>query len=186
MAALLDSAPILLTEATMSRKALCTLLCLIFVVPALISRAFAASNDENDVRDTITGFSKSWNDHDMEAFGKLFATDADFVNVAGDRWKGRHDIQMQHAYSHGTIPADTQGSEAFRYYGIFKSSTLRFTQMDVRFLQKDIAVAHASWELLGDARSPSRQGLFIFVLSRQDARWLIAAAQNTEIHRTVN
>jgi uncharacterized protein (TIGR02246 family) len=71
----------------------------------------------------------------MDAFGKLFAIDADFVNVAGNWWKGRQEIQMQHAYSHGTIPADTPGfEEVRRYYGIFKTSTLRFTQVDVRFL----------------------------------------------------
>jgi uncharacterized protein (TIGR02246 family) len=170
-----------------SKKALCILLCLFFAVSALISSVFAAPNDENDVRNTVKGFSESWNDHDMEAFGRLFAVDADFVNVAGDRWKGRHDIQMQHAYSHGTIPADSQGSEAFRYYGIFKTSKLRFTEVDVRFLQKDVAVAHAGWELLGDSRSPNpRQGVFLFVLVRQDGHWLITAAQNTEIHRTVS
>jgi hypothetical protein len=47
-------------------------------------------------------------------------------------------------------------------------------------------VAHASWELLGDARSPNpRHGLITFVLTRQDGAWLIAAAQNTEINRAV-
>jgi uncharacterized protein (TIGR02246 family) len=170
-----------------SKKALCTTLCLIFVVLILISGVFAAPNEESDVRSAIAGFPKSWNDHDMDAFGKLFAVDADFVNVVGDRWRGRRDIQMQHAYSHGTIPQDTQGSEAYRYYGIFKTSKLRFTEVDVRFLEKNVAVAHAGWELLGDSRSANpRQGIFILVLVRQDGQWLITAAQNTEMHRAVN
>ena len=145
----------------------------------------AEPNDKEDVRQVVSGFAETWNRHDMEAFGRLFAPDADFVNVAGDWWKGRQAIQMHHAYSHGTIPADTQG-EPLRYYGIFKISTLRFTQIDVRFLRKDVAVAHASCELLGDARTPNpRHTLITFVLTRQDGAWLIAAAQNTEINRTV-
>ena len=171
----------------MPNKGLCIVLSLVLVAPLLIARVFAAPNDEEDVRKTVGGFAQNWNNHDMEAFGKLFATDADFVNVAGDWWKGRQDIQMQHAYSHGTIPADTKGFEALRvYYGIYKSSTARFTQIDVRFLRRDVAVAHASWELLGDTRTPNpRHGLFTFVLARQDGSWFIAVAQNTEINRTV-
>jgi len=77
-----------------------------------------------------------------------------FVNVAGDRWKGRAAIQAQHAYSHGTIPSDTKGFEALRmYYGIFKTSTIRFTEIDVRFLRRHVALARASWEMLGDTRA---------------------------------
>ena len=162
-------------------------LSLVLFAPLLIVRVFAEPNDEEGVQNTVNGFSQSWNHHDMDAFGKLFTTDADFVNVGGNWWKGRQDIQMHHAYSHGTIPTDTKGFEASRaYYGIFKSSTMRFTQVDVRFLRSDVAVAHVSWELLGDARTPNpRQGRFTLVLTRQDGSWLITAAQNTEINRTV-
>lgn len=171
----------------MPSKGLRIFLFLVLVAPIFIVCVFASPNDEEDVRNTVNGFSQSWNNHDMDAFGKLFTTDADFVNVAGDWWKGRQDIQMQHAYSHGTIPADTPGfKEVRRYYGIFKSSALRFTQIDVRFLRKDVAVVHASWELVGDTRTANpRHGLLTFVLTQQNGSWLIAAAQNTEINRTV-
>ncbi|MGB8030545.1 MAG: SgcJ/EcaC family oxidoreductase [Terracidiphilus sp.] len=158
---------------------------LALIAPPFVACLHAKPNDEEDVRQVVSSFAETWNRHDMEAFGKLFAPDADFVNVAGDWWKGRQAIQMHHAYSHGTIPADTKG-EPLPYYGIFKTSTIRFTQADVRFLGKDVAVAHASWELLGDARTPNpRHGLITFVLTRQEGAWLIAAAQNTEINRTV-
>jgi len=170
-----------------ANKSLSIFLPLVLAASLLVAPVLAAQNDEEDVRKTVGGFSQSWNLHDMEAFGKLFATDADFVNVAGDLWKGREAIQTQHAYSHGAIPADTKGFEGLRvYYGIFKTSTMRFTQIDVRFLRKDVALAHASWELHGDTRTPNpRHGLLAFVLTRQDNGWLIAAAQNTEINRTV-
>ncbi len=158
---------------------------------ALMALPFAASlsaapNDEQQVRQVVNGFTEAWNHHDMDAFGRLFAPDADFVNVAADWWKGRESIQMHHAYSHGTIPADTPGEQQ-RYWGIFKTSTLRFTQVDVRFLRNDVAVAHVSMELLGDARTSNpRRTLATFVLTRQNGAWLIAAAQNTESNRTVN
>ena len=34
------------------------------------------------------GLVQAWNAHDMKAFASFFADDADFVNVAGLRWKG--------------------------------------------------------------------------------------------------
>jgi hypothetical protein len=112
----------------------------LFAVAALLTsllgtQVVGAPNDEEDVRNVVAGFETARNHHDTNAFGKLFAPDADFVNVAALRWKGRQAIQAQHAYTHGTMPADSPGSikEDRPYYGVFKTSTLRFTQTDVRF-----------------------------------------------------
>jgi len=56
----------------------------------------------------------------------------------------------------------------------------------VRFLRKDVAVALVNSELVGDARTPNpRHTVLMFVVTRQNGGWLIAAAQNTEINRTV-
>ena len=154
----------------------------------LTAYVLAAASGVEEVRNVVAAFATSWNRHDLDTFGKLFAPDADFVNVAGQLWKGRQSIQAQHAYTHGVIPADSPGfSEEDRpYYGIFKNSTLQFDQIEVRFLRNEVAIAHVHWKLLGDARTQNpRRGVFMFVLNRQNAGWLIAAAQNTEIERTV-
>jgi hypothetical protein len=87
------------------------------------------------------------------------------------------------------IPADSPGfsEQDRRYYGILKNSMLKFDRITVRFLRKGVAISHVNWELLGDARTQNpRRGIFIFVLTRQNDGWLIEAAQNTEIERTVN
>jgi len=154
----------------------------------LPAAALARPDDAEPVRKTVAGFSAAWNSHDMVAFGKLFASDADFVNVAGLWWRGRKEIQMQHAWTHGAIPIDTPGFDAADrpYYGIFKSSSLQIKSIDVRFLRKDVAVAHVRCELLGDARTANpRVTVLTLVLTRQDGEWLIAAAHNTEINRVV-
>ena len=90
----------------------------------LASCVLAAANDTEDVRNVVAAFATTWNRHDLDTFGKLFAPDADFVNVAGLWWTGRQ------------------------------------------------------------SQNP-RRGVFIFVLTRQNVGWLIEAAQNTEIERTV-
>lgn len=156
------------------------------VIPMVATSIVAAPTDMEDLRNVVAGFVTAWNHHDMDAFGKLFALDADFVNVAGTRWVGRKEIQAQHAYSHGAIPQSALPKENPRYYGIFKHSVLKFTHIDVRLLRKDVALAHARCELVGDARTQDvRRCVLTFVLTRQNNGWLIAAAQNTEINRTV-
>lgn len=136
----------------------------------------------------VEGFATAWNRHDMDAFGKLFAPDAEFVNVGGAFWKGRQEIQIRHAWSHGAIPgiAPSNGTYSAKYYGIFKDSTMKFNAVDIRFLGKDVALAHVKWQLFGDSRtSTPRSGMLLFVLNRKKDAWQIAAAQNTEINRTV-
>ena len=147
--------------------------------------AYAAPSDEEAVRKVVNEFPEAWNRHDMNAFGALFAPDADFVNVVGVRWKGREAIQMNHAFVHGEIPIDTPGITAPKaIYGTFKTSTLLITQVDVRFLRKDVAVAHVQTELLGDARTKNpRRTLAVMILTKERSRWLIAVAQNTEFNR---
>jgi hypothetical protein len=174
---------------TTAKSKFSTMLVTVAVFTSLFANCvLAAQNDAEGVRNVVAGFATTWNRHDLDAFGKLFAPDAEFVNVGGVLWTGRQSIQAQHAYSHGVIPADSPGfsEEDRRYYGIFKSSTLKIGQIDVRFVRKEVAVAHVTWELLGDARAQNpRRGVFMFVLTRQNVGWLIAAAQNTEINRTV-
>jgi uncharacterized protein (TIGR02246 family) len=108
--------------------------------------------------------------------------------VGGAFWKGRQEIQARHAWSHGAIPenAPRDGTYSAKYYGIFKNSTMKFNGVNIRFLGKDVALAHVKWHLSGDSRtSTPRNGMLLFVLSRAKDAWQIAAAQNTEINRTV-
>ncbi len=145
----------------------------------------AASSDEEAVRKVVNGFAEAWNRHDTNARGALFTPDADFVNVTGTHWKGRESIQLNTAFLHGAIPADSAGVTLPKSaYGIFKTSNLTYKQIDVRFLRKDVAVAHVQNELQGDARTKEpRHSLLVYILTKENGRWLIAVAQNTEINR---
>src|SRR5271156_3319244 len=129
----------------MTTRKFSTVLAAVAVLTSLFANCLlAAQNDAQDVRKVVAGFATAWDHHDLDAFGQLFALDADFVNVAGVLWTGRQSIQAQHAYSHGVIPVDSPGfGDADRhYYGIFKSSILKFDQIDIRLLRRGVAVAH--------------------------------------------
>ena len=157
-----------------------SLMSAIFLVTGIVH---AASSDEDAVRKAVNGFPEAWNRHDMNAFGALFTPDADFVNVAGMHWKGRELIQLNTAFLHGAIPADSVALPRSAY-GIFKTSNITHEQVDIRFLRNDVAVAHVRSELQGDARTKEpRHTLLVLILTEENGRWLIAVAQNTEINR---
>jgi uncharacterized protein (TIGR02246 family) len=126
--------------------------------------------DETEIRKVELGLQEAWNHHDMKAWASLFTEDADFVNVAGWWWKGRAEIEKKHTEIHAYI---------------FRDSTLTIYEVDTRFLAPEIAVVHISWSLTGN-RNPDgsdgqpRKGIFTQVLQKQNGRWLIAAAQNTD------
>jgi uncharacterized protein (TIGR02246 family) len=144
-----------------------------------------SSSDEEAVRKVVSEFAEAWNRHDTNAREALFTPDADFVNIYGSHWKGRESIQLNHAFLHGAIPADSAGVTLPKSaYGIYKASNVTHPQVDVRFLSKDVAVVHAQNELVGDARTKDpRRTLMVMILTKENNRWLIAVAQNTEINR---
>jgi len=146
----------------------------------------SAAEPEEEVRIAVNRFAEAWNKHDMDAFGALFAPDADFVNVTGQLWKGRKEIQRRHSYTHGAIPREAATGPLPANYGIFKSSTYHFDRIDVRLVGPHVAIAHGSWTMLGDARTTEpRRGVMTFTLTRNGDSWFYEAVQNTEINRTV-
>ncbi len=158
----------------------------IFLMGIGVGVASAAERGEEAVRVAVNRFAEAWNRHDMDAFGALFGQDADFVNVTGQLWKGRKEIQRRHAYTHGAIPREAIPEALPANYGIFKSSTYHFDRVDVRLLGPDLAIAHGAWTMLGDTRtSEPRRGMMTFTLARDGDIWLYEAVQNTESNRTV-
>jgi hypothetical protein len=123
----------------------------------------------------------------MNAFGALFASDADFVPVTGRWLRGQQEIQTYHAFIHGTIPLDTPGIDVpARAHGVFKATTFHFDQISVRFVRPDVAITHGAWTAHGDPRTNEpRHGMFTFVVVKDRGHWSITSAQNTEINRTV-
>jgi uncharacterized protein (TIGR02246 family) len=157
-----------------------------FLTAIGVGAASAGQPGEEAVGIAVNRFAEAWNRHDLDGFGALFALDADFVNVTGQLWKGRKEIQRRHAYTHGTIPRDAVPEALPANYGIFKSSIYQFDHIDVRLVGPDLAIAHGAWTMRGDARTAElRRGMMTFTLTRAGDDWLYQAVQNTEINRPV-
>jgi len=146
------------------------------------------SRAEDPAPDALTCFSSSWNRHEMQAFGRCFAADADFVNVTTQWWRGREALEKNHAYLHGTIAATDRNGITMPQssHGLFMDTTLTFTSSDTRYLGSAVALVHAAWQISGDPRTPEpRKGFMLLVLIKNDNLWQIASVQNTESNRNV-
>ena len=150
---------------TGSIRMLTTIGALVFVSATTVA---AQATDATEIRSVVTQQGDAWTRHDAKAYAALFTEDCDVVNVLGWWWQGRSELE-------GKLTA------AFSY--VFRESELTITDVQVRFLKPDVAVAHARWTMTG-ARTPAggappSSGIQTLILTRQTGHWLIAEFQNT-------
>ena len=131
-------------------------------------RAVAQQSDSDAIRELQAQQADAWNRHDAAAYAALFTDDGDVVNVLGWYWKS---------------PTELRSKLANAFASVFRESKMTITDVQVRFLQPTIAVAHVWWTMEG-ARAPPggpapRVGVQLQVLTKQSGRWLIASFQNT-------
>ena len=126
------------------------------------------SQDEAEIRNVETQQQEAWNHHDAKAYANLFTEDGEVVNVVGWWWKGRAEIEKKL-------------TDAYAF--VFRESVLTITDVKIKFLTPQIAVAHVLWTMVG-ARTPKgipepQQGIQIQVLQKEAGKWLITSFQNT-------
>lgn len=125
--------------------------------------------DEEAIKANVMAYAETWNISDAEKLAALFSEDADFVTVMGMWFKGREEIKGNHAWIFSTL---------------MRRSRLSITCNKIRFLKPDTAVAHGTWELVGQLgpdgeKLPPKQGVLSTVMTRLNDRWQIVVAQNT-------
>ena len=125
--------------------------------------------DEEELRQLPQAFSEAWAKHDGHALAQIMADDVDFVTVGATWFHGRRDFETYHTRL---------------LSGRFKDSTNTPLQTLVRFLRPNLALVHWSWTIQGDRNPdgslrPQRFGLMTMVAEKQNGKWLVVAAQNT-------
>ncbi|MEO8575827.1 MAG: SgcJ/EcaC family oxidoreductase [Gemmatimonadales bacterium] len=132
------------------------------------SAAVAQTSDEEEIRNVQVRQADAWNRHDAAAYAGLFTVDGDVVNVVGWWWKGRSEIE-------------SKLTSAFAF--VFSQSRMAITDVHVRFLSSDIALAHVSWTMAGAKTPPGipepKEGIQLQVLKKSAGKWMIASFQNT-------
>src|SRR5512141_1550432 len=99
--------------------------------------AVAASEkggSEAQVRARSEEFAASWNRHDLKAMAGVWAADGDLINPSGRVAKGRTEVEKLLADEHSSV---------------MKDSTFTITDMSVRMLKPDVALADWDVEIAG-------------------------------------
>lgn len=127
--------------------------------------------DEHAIRNIILQMTEGFNKHDAKAATQMYAADADFVNVRGDKYTGATEIQQKLAAILSTRA---------------KQATLKTLNVTVRFVNPDLAIAHVTNELSGLVDSaglnlPAHQELSIRVFIKENDLWRVTAFHNTMI-----
>ena len=148
----------------------------LFAVVALGTTAASAeakSNDARAIQALVDRMTAAFNAHDARAATAMYADDADFVSVRGERAHGRSEIERRLAQIFATRAGAT---------------TLRTLNTSIRFPRPDVAVVHVTNELSGlvspdGSRLPPHQELSVRLLLKAKGRWKVAAFHNTMIAR---
>ena len=108
----------------------------------------------------------AWNAMDGPAFAAPFASDADFVTIRGEHFRGRPAIAAGHAAIFRTI---------------YAGSTNQCSIEGARLLRPEVALVHVH-SLLDAPRGPlagRHRARFSLVLTKEAGQWEIAALHNT-------
>lgn len=113
----------------------------------------------------------AWNSHDIPAMVRLFAPNADVVNLAGEWFKGREAFAKS---LEGLHSAKT------------KESVWHTERIETSFIAPEIAIVHVYFSSSGERNPdgtpmPPRRGIFTRVEQKRDGRWVIFASQATKI-----
>lgn len=126
------------------------------------------SDDERIVSDLVGELEQAWNAADGARFARLFAEDADFVNIRGEHLRTREVIAKGHQAIFNTI---------------YRGSVVRYEVRDVRAPAPAVLLAHVKSTL----KAPSgplageHSSMFTIVLVQDRENWRIAAFHNTLI-----
>lgn len=123
-----------------------------------------------EIKANMQAFADAWNIHNAKQLATVFAEDADFVNVAGQWWKGQAELEQGHA-------------NAFANH--LRNTRISFPDTQIKFLKPDLVIYHSIWQMDGftnpDGKSlPAKHGILTAIAQQKNGQWQIVAVHNTE------
>ena len=99
-----------------------------------------------------------WNSRDAHALAMLFTEDGDYTTVGGSNTHGRKDMEEMFVRLLTT--------------GQFRTSHRTDTVKRIRFLAPGVASVDDYWSVEGMLERPPLEGLYAWVMVKQDGHWL--------------
>ncbi|HEV8283093.1 MAG TPA: SgcJ/EcaC family oxidoreductase [Chitinophagaceae bacterium] len=134
----------------------------------LIAGLISAQNrtkDEAAINKQVYAMIYSWNNHNYDDLKNYTTENTDWVNAVGIWWKGRRESQYAHQVYHGTM---------------FKESVMEKKSVTIRFVTKDIAIAHLVCHLSGTMIHEGKKDdpediLETLIYVKKNGKWLMTA-----------
>ena len=134
------------------------------------------TKDKAAIDKQIDAMAYSWNHHNYDDLKNYTTEDTDWMNVVGMWWKGRKESQYAHQVYHNTI---------------FKTSVMEKKSVVIRFVTKDVAIAHVVWHFSDPNNAPLPDGkkngpnddLSTLVFVKRNGKWLLTAGHNVHIDK---
>lgn len=150
----------------------------VFLLTGGIIIAQTDTSDESAINARVDAMIYSWNHHNYDDLKNYTTENTDWVNVVGMWWKGRKESQYAHQVYHNTI---------------FKTAVMEKKSVVIRFITKDVAIAHVFMHSynsdphpapLPDGKNPGpTDALATLVFVNQDGKWLMTAGENVIIDK---
>lgn len=128
-------------------------------------------SDTDEIRQVIADVERGFNTNDAALMNKHVAADAALVSAMGVRLAGIDEVMA--------------ASEA-GLAGPLRDQYARYEVRDVRFVRPDVALAYKEAYAItadGEPIDLDHTMCALYVLVKQDGRWLITARQNTLVPR---
>jgi uncharacterized protein (TIGR02246 family) len=136
------------------------------------------TKDESTINGQVDAMVFSWNHHNYDDLKNYTTENTDWVNVVGMWWKGRKESQYAHQVLHNTM---------------FKTAVCEKKSVAIRFLTKDVAIAHVVLHSYDSNPHPATlpdgknlgptDGLAALVFVKQRGKWLMDAGENVVIDK---
>ncbi len=139
----------------------------VFMLAGVFSTALPAqesTEDQEAVSALATQWAEAWNRGDTQAIGDMYTDDADYIDTAGQAFKGREAIEASFAELMSTV---------------FEGTKISIQMSASRFIKPDLVVGDSNWEITGlpevEGEAPPSKGITTIVAVKQDGEWLITS-----------
>lgn len=145
------------------------------LILAMLTTHVKAQNtaaEEQAIEKQVDAMVNSWNNHNYIDMKNYTTADADWVNIVGQWWQGRAQMQFAHQFFHNRM---------------FKQTALKKNWVKTRLVAPTVAIVHFSshvgkFTTPGGAKMPESDDLALLVFVKQSGKWLIASGENVVVN----
>lgn len=127
--------------------------------------------DVEAIEKQVDAMVNSWNKHSYSDMQSYTTPDVDWVNIVGNWWKSRKEVQFAHQFFHDRM---------------FKNTPMTKKAVIIRFISSDVALVHftshvGSFKTPNGHLMPEADDLALLVYIKNKGKWLLTAGENVVV-----